>query len=323
MLCCENSIFDNINSIKPKLKIFRMKTKMITLFIATLLLFANTLHAESKVLLRLNLQKSTTYEMTMNSDNTIDQEMMGQKMKIGQKMKMVYYFQVLDVLPNKNFLIEYSISQIKIDMNVNGQDINMDSESSDTSNPMNASLKSLVGNKLKLEINQKGQVQWVVGLDEFAKKLSGNQQLAQSMPMFTDENNFKSFIGQTFNYFPEGDVAKGNKWSSSFKLPSMMNMETVMNFEVADIKADQVTLDVTSDVNIDAPIEQQGMKMDIKMTGTQTGKMVIDQTDGWLRSSDLTQKLDAKIKMKNPQSGEDMEIPMIVNSVTNITVIKK
>jgi hypothetical protein len=299
-----------------------MKTKLIALFVVAILLVANLTQAQSKVLLRLNLQKGTSYEMTMAMTNNIDQEMMGQKMKIVQKMEMVFLYQVLDILPNDNFLIEYSMQNIKIDMDVNGQQIIMDANG-DSSNPMNAALKGLVGNKLKIELNKMGKVERVEGLEEYAKKLSDNPQLAQSMQMFTDEKSFKSFIGQTFNYFPENEVIKGDKWTSTIKLPSLMNMETTMNFEVADVKADQIDLNVISDINIDAPIEQMGMKINMKATGTQNGTMIIDPTDGWLRSSDLNQKFDMKMKMKNPQSGEDMEIPMLMNSVAKITVVKK
>jgi len=96
-----------------------------------------------------------------------------------------------------------------------------------------------------------------------------------------------------------------------------------MNFEVADIKADQITLNVTSDVNLDSPIEQMGMKMQMKAKGTQTGTMAIDIADGWLRSSSLNQKFDIHMNMKNPQSGEDMEIPMVMNSVATTQVVKK
>lgn len=300
-----------------------MKTKLITLFIIAILLVLNAVQAESKVLLRLNLHKGTTYQMTMAMNNNIDQEMMGQKMKIDQKMGMVFSYQVLDVLPNKNFMIEYSIMKVKMNMNINGQEMNFDSEGTDAGNPMNASLGSLVSNKLKIELDPKGQVERVEGLEEYTKKLSENPQMAQSLQMFADENNFKSFIGQTFNYFTENEIAKGDKWTSSFKLPAMMNMETKMNFEVADIKTDQISLNFTSDVNMNSPIEKNGMKMDMKMTGTQNGSMTIDPIDGWLRSSDLTQKFDMKIKMKNPQTGEDMEIPMLMNSVVKTTVIKK
>lgn len=299
-----------------------MKTKLIALFVVAIFLVANLAQAQSKVLLRLNLQKGTSYEMTMAMTNNIDQEMMGQKMKIDQKMEMLLTYQVLDLLPNGNFLVEYSMQNMKMDMNVNGQQIIMDSNG-DASDPMNASLKGIVGNKIKIELNKMGQVERVEGLEEYAKKLSENPQLAQSMQMFSDEKNFKSFIGQSFNYFPENEIIKGDKWISTAKLPALMNMEIKMNFEVADIKPEQIDLNVISDINIDTPIEQMGMKMNMKVTGTQNGTMIIDLTDGWLRSSDLTQKFDMKMKMKNPQSGEDMEIPMVMNSVAKITVVKK
>lgn len=300
-----------------------MKQKLIALIVVSLLIAANVIQAQSKALMRLNLQKGTNYEQTMAMTNLIDQEMMGQKMKIDQKMEMVFSYQVLDILTNKNFLIEYSILRVKMNMDMNGQEMNYDSESNDESNPMNAAMKGIVANKLKVELNTKGQVERVEGLEEYAQKLSANPQMAQSMQMFSNEASFKSFVGQTFNYFPENEVSKGDKWTTSYKLPAMMNMETTMNFEVADIATEKISLNITSDVNIDAPIEQMGMKMNMKATGTQNGNMVIDLNDGWLRSSDLTQKFDMKMKMKNPQSGEDMEIPILLNSIAKITVIKK
>ena len=62
-----------------------MKTNLLTLFLGIILISANVVQAKSKVLLRLNLQKGTTYEMTMAMINNMDQDMMGKKMKIDQK----------------------------------------------------------------------------------------------------------------------------------------------------------------------------------------------------------------------------------------------
>ncbi|HEX7584512.1 MAG TPA: DUF6263 family protein [Prolixibacteraceae bacterium] len=300
-----------------------MKSRLVPLFLISILLVANSIEAKSKALLRLNLQKGSVYEMTLVSTSNIDQEMMGQKMKIDQKMEMVYAYQVLDVLANKNFQIEYSIVSTKLNTTMNGQEKNHDSGSSDQSDPMNSILKDICSTKLMLEINPRGQVEHVEGLDAYAKKLAGNPQLAQSMSMFTDEVSFSSFVGQTFNYFPEKEIKKGDKWTSFFKLPSMMNMETTLNFEVASMDKHETVLNVLSDVNLDSPVEQAGMKMNMKMTGTQTGTMTIDNRDGWFRSSELNQKFNLNLKMKNPQSGEYMEIPMVVNAVTKMTVIKK
>lgn len=300
-----------------------MKTKQLPLLLISVFLLACSFQANAKVLLRLNLQKGTTYEMTMSMNNSIDQEMMGQQLKMDQKINMVLSYQVLDVLPDQIFVVEYSLMKMKMEMDVNGQKMVMDSESSDENNPMNTALKGLNELKLKIKLNPLGQVLGIEGMEEYAQKFAGNPQLLQSMQMFADEKNFGAFIGQTFSYFPEKEVGLGDKWTTAIKLPAMMNMETVMNFEVADIGKDQVLLNVTSDVNIDSPIEQGGVKMDLKMTGTQNGNMTIDPHDGWLRNSELSQKFNMLMKMKNPQSGEDMEIPMLMNSVAKITVVKK
>ncbi|HEY3369411.1 MAG TPA: DUF6263 family protein [Prolixibacteraceae bacterium] len=299
-----------------------MKIKLIVLFVVSLLMSAQIVDAKSKVFLRFNLQKGSNYEMTMAMTNNVDQEMMGHPFKMDQKMEMVFLYNVLDVLPNKNYLVEYSLQGMKLDMNINDQVVHMDSKDTAQSNPMNASIKGFLAAKLKLELNSKGGVERVEGMEEYTKNLSQNPQMAQSMRMFSDEKSFKSFISQSFYYFPEKEVEEGDKWTSSFELPGMMNMETTMNFEVATIEKDQVILNVSSDVNIDSPVEQQGIKIDMKMTGTQTGSMTIDRSDGWLRTSDLTQKFDMHMKMKNPQSGEEMEIPMLMNSVAKVTVVK-
>jgi hypothetical protein len=300
-----------------------MKTKLIALFIVFLLLTAKCMEAKSKVLLRFNLQKGSSYEMTMNMSNLIDQQMAGHPMKMDQQMQMVFVYTVLEVLPNQNFLIEYSMQDMSLNMNINGQEMRMGTKDTTQSNPMYNVFKGLGSHKLKMEINSRGQVLKVEGLDVYVNSIGQNPQLAQSMQMFTGEDNFKSFMEQTFNYFPEAEVKEGDKWSTSYKLPGMMNMESTMNFELASIEEDQVVLNVTSDVNLDSPIEQNGFKMNVKMTGTQTGSMTIDTSDGWLRESDLTQKFDMKMKMNNPQSGEEMEIPMLMNSVVKITVVKK
>lgn len=322
ILGSENLTFDNIKD-QPKLKHFsQMRTKLISLILFVILFVVNSSEAASKVLLRLNLQKGTTYEMTMVSTNQIDQEMMGQKMKIDQNIEMVFSYTVLDILPDKNFLIEYTFQRMKMKMNMSGQEFNMDSESAD-SNPMNAPLKDLLSLKLKMILNPKGEVIKVEGLEEYAQKLSGNQQMAQAMQMFTDEENFKSFFAQTFNYFPENEVAVGDQWKSTIKTPALMNTEITMVFEVAAIENNQVYLNVAAVVDMETPIEQMGMKMNVKMAGKQSGKMTIGATDGWLTSSDLIQKFDMNMKMKNPQSGEDMEIPMVLNSVAKISAVKK
>jgi hypothetical protein len=298
-----------------------MKIKHIPLIVAFLFIAFQTIGAKPKALLRLNLEKDASYQMTMTADNNIDQEMNGQKMKILQKMEMVASFKVLDKLPDNNYVIEYSFQKLKLDMDVNGQKMVIDSESTDD-NEITKNIKTITSFKLKFTINPMGKVLSVDGIDEYAQKISNNPQLAQSLSMLTNENNFKATFEQNFGFYPENEVEVGSNWDSSVKMPGMMNMDLAMHFNVADIQDDQVVMDVNSDLNIDSPIETNGMKIQMKMTGTQTGTMTIDRKSGLTGTSDLNQKFDMHMKFQNPQTGEDMEMPMQMNSVSKTSTVK-
>lgn len=300
-----------------------MKTNLSNIILIILLFSFSTTQAKSKVLLRLNLQKGSIYEMNMHVNSDINQEMMGQNMKISQQMEMVFSYKIADELPNKNFQIEYSMGRMKMDMDVNGNSMSFDSQNPDENSPVAPVLIALNDMKITFELTPAGKVEMVSGLDEVAKKIAANPQMLQTLRMFSDKENFGSFASQTFNYIPEDKVKEGDKWSASFKLPLFNDNNTTMNYEVASIEKNSMNLNVNSNVNLDSPIEQNGMKINMKMTGTQTGTMAVDTNDGWVRSSNLNQKFDMNLKMKNPQTGEDMEIPMKVNSTTNFTVEKK
>ncbi|HET6558390.1 MAG TPA: DUF6263 family protein [Prolixibacteraceae bacterium] len=298
-----------------------MKTKWIAVTIILLSFSLQMTQAQSKVLLRLNLDKGANYQMTMVMDNDIDQDVMGQKMKIIQKMEMVSSYKVLDVLPDKNYVVEYSFGKMKITMDVNGQQTVMDTENVGD-NPAAQSMKDMTAFNLKVTLNNQGKVQQVEGIEEFASKMAGNQQMAQTMHMFSDKNSFETFFEQSFGFFPETEVGVGSTWSNSVKMPAYMNMDLMMNYEVAEIGEEQVVLKLLSNINTDGPIETNGMKMHLKMTGTQNGVMNIDRKSGLEGTSDLTQETDMLMKMKNPESGEEMEFPMKMNSVIKATVVK-
>lgn len=298
-----------------------MKIKLIASMMALLFMAVQMADAKSKVLLRLNLQKGDNYQMTMTSDNNIDQEMMGQQMKIVQKMVMAMSYKVLDVLPDKNYVIEYSFDKMKMDMEVNGQKMSIDSEDT-TGNVASQSIKEMSSMKLKFTMNSQGKIQAIEGIGDYMEKIKNNQQLAQTLSMFTNEENFKASFGQYLGYFPDHEVEIGSKWESSFIMPALMNMDMLMHFTVADILDDQIILDVNSDVNAENSIDNNGMNLQMKVTGTQAGTMKVDLKNGFAGQTDINQKFDMKMKMKNPQTGEDMEIPMIMNAVSKVDIVK-
>lgn len=298
-----------------------MKTNLFALIAALLFFSAQMVEAKHKVLLRINLEKGAEYQMTMNMDNNIDQEIHGTKIKMFQKMEMVTSYKVLDILPDKSYRIEYSMLKMKTDMDINGQKVVLNTDSVGD-NVAAKNMKEICNLKMKFTMNSQGKIISIEGIDEYAKMISKNPQLAQTLSMFSNEANFKGSFGQYFGFFPEDKIKVGSKWDTSIKLPALMNMDMLMHFNVADIIDDQVVLNVNSDVNMDSPMETNGVKMNIKATGTQTGIMKLDRKTGLTGSSDMNQKFDMHMKFTNPQSGEEMEFPMIMNSVAKIRTVK-
>lgn len=292
--------------------------RILTILVAIIALFS--LQLSAKTLVRLNLTKGSVYEMTMSMTMNMNQEMMGQQIKIEQKMLMLLDYKVADVLPNKNFLIEYSVAQVKIDASANGQQMSMDSQTG--GNPASEKLKAMVGQVIKMEVTAAGKVEKVEGLDAFISKIGDDKMIGQMIPMFSSDEGFKSYAGQTFSYIPENEIEQGSKWSSKTKLPTADNIDIQVDYEVASITERDLNLNVASTFGGTKQIEQMGMKMDMQIDGTQSGSMNVDTSDGWIRSQNLNQNIKMVMKMKNPQTGEDMKIPIEMKSVIETKSVK-
>lgn len=295
------------------------KNRILTLLVATIVLFS--LQLSAKTSLRLNLTKGSVYEMTVSITSNMDQEMMGQQMKIETKMLMLLDYKVADVLTNKNYLIEYTVAQVKVDVSANGQQMSMDSQTG--GNPSSEKLKAMVGQVIKMEVTPAGKVEKVEGIEAFISKLGDDKMMVQMVPMFSSDEGFKSFVGQTFSYVPENEVEQGAKWSSKAQLTAALNMDMQVDFELASTSGKDLNLNVTSTFSGAKPVEQMGMKMDMQIDGTQSGTMVVDSSDGWMKSQNLNQNIKMVMKMKNPQTGDDMSIPIEMKSVIESKSVKK
>ncbi len=299
-----------------------MKKQRFTFLVAVLLLVAGmTMQAQSKTLLRLNPEKGATYAMKVDMVNKMDQQMMGQQVKMDQHIVMVTGMKVLDRLPNGNILMEYGYNSFKMDIDAMGKTVSYDTERSDN-DPAFGSLGDILKAKLKLEVTPLGKTVKVEGIEQYAQLMS-NPQTAQVFASLANEEAFKSNFDNTFNYFPEAAVGKGDSWTVHAKMPALMNTTIDVVYKVLDLSKSQADLEVKADINMDTPIEQQGMTMNLKMAGNQSGTMAVNPEDGMLVSSDLAMKFNMEMKMKNPQSGEDMTIPMVMDATVKIVMEKK
>ena len=294
--------------------------KAIKLLIVALIISATTVSAQ-KTSLQLHLKKGDVYTQHTQMNNTMNQQMMGQSISMEQKTTMVTSLKVVDVSGSGNYILEQSYLQIKIDMNMNGQNMTIDTENTGSSSPLIAPFAKMKEAKVRFEVSPSGAISNVSGLNEILNVVTrNNPQTSNIIKNMVSE----STLAAAFSYLPKDKVSKGDRYTNSIKLDEMFGMEITNKYTVSSIIGNSVNLDVTCDIAFapEEPIVQNGMKMNIKITGTQNGTFVVDKSDGMATASNTKQVLDMTMSMKNPQNGQDVNIPMNINTDIKVTLTK-
>lgn len=293
-----------------------MKLKFSVLLLILAISMPNLLAKKGDI--KLKLKKGDVYTTTMDMNNKIDQQMMGQQMKIDQEMLIISSMTVTDELKNGSFHIEQRYVRMKIDMNAMGQNISMDTEGEST--PQNAALIKMKEAVIQYDVTPKGVISNITGFEELLQATLSDPQSAQMMKSFASDDMLKSF----FSYIPQERVKVGDSYTSSTKLQSAMGAEIDIKYDVKEITKKQMYLDLSSDITFspDTPIEQNGMKIKMSGTGTQGGNFMVNTKDGMPTSSEITQDMKMNLSFKMPQSDEDMSMPMKLKSIVKTTVTK-
>ncbi len=293
----------------------KIKTLALLLTVSLFTTFTSAKNAD----IRLKLTKGDVYTINMEMINDIQQVAMGNKMNIKQNMTIDMYMKVTDVLSNGNYKMEQSYGGLKMDMDVNGQKMTMDAN--DPNNEMSKPLAAMKDVIISFEVDSKGEVTNITGYEELFEKIGANAQVVNMVKGFANQENMSKF----FSYIPKESVKTGDEYTVNVNMAELMNMEVKTRYKVLDITKTEINLDMNTDIKMDGDqaIEQNGMSMNMKATGTQTGTNLVSLKDGMPISSDITMVMEMEISMKNPQNGEDMVMPMEMNTQVKMNVTKE
>jgi hypothetical protein len=105
----------------------------------------------------------------------------------------------------------------------------------------------------------------------------------------------------------------------------MLGSEVNVLYTVDKITDKNIFLNISSDIkfNPDKPIESNGMKMNMKGDGKQTGKYTISKDTGMPEAMEIDQFINMTMSMKNPQNDQDISFPIKTHSIVTTTVTKK
>jgi Family of unknown function (DUF6263) len=276
--------------------IYMKRVSFLITLLATVLILAglqscqSTKSATATKMLKFNFEngKGYDYEMSM----TMDQEMMGQPMK----MDMLYYYS-MDVSADDGTMktITTHIDRVKMNMNIAGLDIKVDSDkkagdgNNDEKNPMemvNRIFGAISGKKFVMKVNQEGKIEELTGINEMANAIADSMHLEgkdrqEMMAKFNQQFNEKGMKGQferVLYIFPNKEVKVGDSWTKSTAVTGQMGGKYTSTYKVKDIEGDMVTLEEKSKIES----ETEGMGMDGKVTGL----LVIDSRSGLMVNAD-------------------------------------
>jgi len=287
-------------------------------FLLTLTVLTTGSISSQKTDLELHLKKGETYKMKMEMGNIVDQEMMGNKVHIDQKITTETELKVEDILANGNYLIGQTYKRVAMNVSSNGQSMSFDTDIKDAASPL-ASLNDLKGASIKYELSPKGDISNVTGIDEILKNAGALQ--AKTISGIIDKDK----LAGAFSYIPKNKIKEGDSYTKTIKLKEAMGIDVTTKYTVETLTKEKASIKLSSDIEFksDKPIEQNGMKMRMSGHGTQSGMYRIDMKTGMPQSADTDQDINMTVMMKNPQTGKDMAIPMKIKSLVKLSVTKR
>jgi len=287
-----------------------------------------------KIDLKLNLQEGQKYGMKSTVDQKVTQTVMGQQQTINQNMTFGIISEVLAIDANGIIALKATYNQIQVKMDGPMGLIEYDSTKppTDVNNPqaktMVAMWSAMAGESFTMDLTPKGKI---VGIQDYDKmwermmeKVTGdNPNMAQAMKdmikNFAGEDRIKEMGGEMMTSFPDEPVAIGDMWYDITSIEVGFPLYLDVTYILKDRKDGIAFIDVISKMDMGDQdsklIEMEGMKMNMQMTGTQTGTVEVDEATGWMIKSNINQNFSGAVKIApNKQMPNGMSIPMTIQS---------
>jgi len=303
--------------------------RLISTLLLTVMVIASGYAQKAK--LHLNLEEGETYKQVTRSKANVDQDVYGMKMNIEIIMDASMSF-LVKAVSKEAYDMEISYDWMKMNMKLPQATMEFSSEKNDESDLFSLILAKMKDMPLNLKMDKQGRIteiedvesRWdsiVNGFDQFPK-----DQREQVKSQLLNSYGGKAISGSIETYtaiFPDKAVKKGAQWNSVTNLESGMPFTLSSTFTYEG-NEDGLAL-ITSQgklesIDTDEFIETNGMMMKYNLSGTMNSTIKVDKKSGWIQEASTEQIVEGNsIIQANEQIPQDMNIPMTITSVTEIT----
>ncbi len=218
------------------------------------------------------LEAVTTTKMNM--------EVMGQT--IDNENSTFSNVEVKDVNAN-GYVFTNTIKRLTMKMNAMGQDVNFDSDKKeDMEGQIGQTLKDKIGATQEVQVNKKGKVSSTK--DTSAKAAGG---MADVMNMMGDMSNGQPY--PLLIQLPAKSIKPGDSWTDSSGTTA--TLKTVTTYTLKSITTDGALVSFTGTMAKTGTVEQNGMEIQLDMSGTTKGETTYEAGSGLLKTSSSSMDL--------------------------------
>jgi hypothetical protein len=286
------------------------------------------------VSLQLKLPKGKTYYQRTVVDQHITQTIMNQPQVIDITVGLGMKLDVLDVDSAGNMQIRYTFLWCMSKQTTPMGTVNYDSAQEATPPAGVEPLAALLNQSYVVKLSPKGRVLDVQGVEQMKEAVQKKVPAeAQGSPMgnvanqFLDKQGLKEMTEGLLAIYPDKPVEPGASWSQKEILTAGFGRIEESKYILQKQEAGIATIGVTSAIraNPDAPpMEAQGMKMRVDLSGTGEATIRLVEATGLIQMEQGRAQLKGEIKVGDPSQGQPvMAIPMTIDTNTKVEMSEK
>jgi hypothetical protein len=284
-----------------------------------------------KVKIALNLNQDFSWQTELSSSISFTQEFMGIIYTTDTKISNVFNTKVTGT-SNSSYNCIANYSQMEFFMKSLLMDLDMSSESADTTNPMNIMMRSIVNNDFRQILSKDGTVREIQGLDllisENLKKIHlEEEQKEEFKKNFLDsfgekaimENNLQNSV-----LYSDSLVSAGDKWFRSMTIsPYGIPMHLLLDIKLKEVANGNAIFITEGMLAARMNSEANGRSEQTPsydLSGSQVSEIKINLKNGIIEKSITTQYIQGKVSAPdNNAQGKYIEIPLKIVSRSTIT----
>lgn len=264
------------------------------------------------VSLKATLTKGQQIEQVSKINALITQEMMGQTMEINMESNTTALVEVKDNVPD-GYKVANTLKKMTMTMNVMGNEQKFDSDKpEDLNGPIGNGVKDKLNVTKEYTINKEGIVTSTPE-GKAAEKADPNSVMSNMINGATTDEK-KGLAHSAFANLPAGGAKVGQSWTDS---TSEGGSKTINTYTLRSVQGNDGIVDVKSNLSISQEMEQQGMQMQMSLTGNVTGEYNFDIKSGIVTSRKLKTVASGQIDVMG------QTVPLSLNSTVETTSIIK